>query len=150
MKTVLTCLVSAFSLIAVPCGAIAQDSSSSVEEIGVVRLRVNSHCLDKSVRRALDSLVPRLAALEPRRIVKIEAYAGWGTSREESIRNSLLLALEAQRYLRNKLGNAPNLFITAAPDLENGKSAVVRVVTFPDSFAAVHVSSATSREPHVR
>jgi len=146
MKTASIFLVLAASLIVTPQGGLAQGSPSAEEEIGAVRLRGTASCLDTTVRRGLDSLVPKLAALESGRIVKVEACASWGKGREERVRNSLLLALEAQRYLRTKLNPRLNLFIAAVPGCEAVEGAFIRVVTFPDSFAAVHVSTVRDRQ----
>lgn len=132
-------------LMVIPPFAFAQSPPLVEEEIGIVRLKNGSVCLDKPVRHALDALVPRVTALQPGRIVKIEAGAAWGDGREERIRNSFLLALEAQRYLRAKLRSGQNLFIAVASGLEPGEKAFIRVVTFPDSFAAVHVSQKGER-----
>lgn len=146
MKTSTFLFLLAAGLMVIPSSAFAQSPSSAEEEIGSVRLKGGSACLNNPVRRALDALVPRIAALQPGRIVKIEAGASWGNGSEERIRNSFLLALEAQRYLRAKLRSGQNLFIGVSSALEPGDDAYIRVVTFPDSFAAVHVSSVGGRQ----
>jgi hypothetical protein len=149
MKTALPplLLLLAASLIATPDAGFAQISIMPEEEIGTVRLSGAAPCLDTRVRRALDSLVPRLAALDSARIVKIEASAGWGTGREERVRNSFLLALEAQRYLRAKLGSGRTLYVASASRGGAGEHSFVRVVSLPDSFATVHVSTVGNRRP---
>ncbi len=146
MKTAPLSLLFAAWLMVIPSLAVAQSPPLVEEEIGIVRLKNGAACLDKPVRRALDALVPRMSALQPGRIVKIEAGAAWGSGREERIRNSFLLALEAQRYLRARLRSGQNLFIAVASGLEPGENAFIRVVTFPDSFAAVHVSQKGERQ----
>lgn len=147
MKTALPLLILAVFLGAVPSTGFAQSPSSTEEEIGTVRLRGDAPCLDTRVRRALDSLVPRLATLDSTRIVKIEANAAWGAGREERVRNSFLLALEAQRYLRARLSSGLNLYIASASRGEAGGHSFVRVVSLPDSFATVHVSTVGNRRP---
>ena len=147
MKMALPLLLLAASLLAIPCAGFAQGASATEEEIGMVRLDGRTSCLDAKVRRALDSLLPRLAALEPGRIVRIEARATWGRGREERIRNSYLLAIEAQRHLRSKLASGQILYIASASSGAAGGDTFVRVVSLPDSFAAVHVSTVGSRQP---
>lgn len=147
MKAALPLLLLAVSLLAIPCAGFAQGASATEEEIGMVRLGGSTSCLDAKVRRALDSLVPRLAALEPGRIVRIEARATWGRGREERVRNSYLLALEAQRHLRAKLASGRILYLASASSGGAGGDTFVRVVSLPDSFAAVHVSTVGSRQP---
>lgn len=147
MNTALSFLLLAPSLLAMPCSGSAREASAPVDEIGMVRLGGSTSCLDARVRRALDSLVPRLAALEPGRIVMIEARAAWGRGREERIRNSYLLALEAQRHLRAKLASGRILYLASASSGETGGDTFVRVVSLPDSFAAVHVSTVGTRQP---
>lgn len=147
MKTALPLLLLAAFLGAVPSTGFAQSSSAAGEEIGSVRLKGDAPCLDARVRRALDSLVPKLAALDSARIIKIEARAAWGTGREERVRNSFLLALEAQRYLRAKLGSGRTLYVASAPSGGAGENALIRVSSLPDSFAAVHVSTVGNRRP---
>lgn len=147
MKTALSLLFLAVSLLAIPCAGFAQGASATEEEIGMVRLGGNAPCLDAKVRQTLDSFVPMLAALEPGRIVRIEARAAWGNGREERVRNSYLLALEAQRHLRAKLTSGQILYIASASSGEAGGDTYVRVVSLPDSFAAVHVSTVRNRQP---
>lgn len=147
MKAALPLLLLAASLLAIPCAGFARGASATEEEIGMVRLGGSTSCLDAKVRRALDSLVPRLAALDPGRIVRIEARAAWGQGREERIRNSYLLALEAQRHLRERLTSGRILYLAAAPSGGAGGDTFIRVVSLPDSFAAVHVSTVGSRQP---
>uniref|UniRef100_A0A831XFG8 Uncharacterized protein n=1 Tax=Geobacter metallireducens TaxID=28232 RepID=A0A831XFG8_GEOME len=147
MKTALPLLLLAASLIAFLHSGFARGASAAEEEIGMVRLGGSSSCLDARVRRALDSLVPRLAALDPGRIVMIEARAAWGRGREERVRNSYLLALEAQRHLRAKLASGRIMYLASASGGGAGGDTFVRVVSLPDSFAAVHVATAGSRRP---
>lgn len=147
MKTALPLLLLAVSLLTAPCTGFAQGVSATEEEIGLVRLGGDTSCLDVKVRRALDSLVPRLAALDPGRIVRIEARAAWGRGGEERVRNSYLLALEAQRHLRARLTSGQILYLAAASSGGAGGDSFVRVVSLPDSFTAVHVSPVGSRRP---
>ncbi|MRR08054.1 MAG: hypothetical protein EG828_14220 [Deltaproteobacteria bacterium] len=147
MKSVLPFLLFAASLIISPGTGFAQTSSFAEEELGTVHLRGYSPCFDARVRRALDSLVPRLAALNSGRIVKIEASASWGDGPEERVRNSLLLALEAHRYLRAKFSSGLTLYMSAAPSRGGGEGPFIRVVSFPDSFSTVHVSTVGNRQP---
>ena len=147
MKTALSFLLLVVSLISIPNFGFSQTSSLAEEEIGTVRLKGTTPCLDARMRRALDSLVPRLAALDSGRIVKVEANAVWGGSREERVRNSFLLALEAHRYLRAKLGSSRTLYVASASRGVAGENSFVRVVSLPDSFATVHVSTVGNRRP---
>lgn len=147
MKSTFPLLLLATFLISIPVSVYSQASSMPEEEIGTVRLRGSAPCLDKRVRRELDSFVSRLAALDSGRVIKIEANASWGASREERVRNSLLLALEAHRYLRTRLRSGLNLYIAAASSREAEKSTFIRVVSFPDSFATTHVSTVGNRQP---
>lgn len=147
MKTALPLLLLAASLIAISNTGFAQSSSPVEEVVGTVRLKGASPCFDIRVRRALDSLVPKLATLDSAQIVKIDASTSWGTGREERVRNSFLLALEAQRYLRTRLSSRLNLFIAASPSRVAGEDAIIRVVSLPDSFSKVHVSTVGNRRP---
>ncbi|RNC68755.1 MAG: hypothetical protein ED859_09545 [Desulfuromonadales bacterium] len=116
------------------------------EMVGRAFVDGGSICLDDRIRHELDSMVPRFAALEPDQIVKVEAFSRRGSNREEQVRNSLYLALEAQRYLRTRHGVKLNLFLAAAPDRDPTGRDFVRIVTIPDSFKAVHVSEVGPRQ----
>lgn len=146
MKRALYLLLLAASLLAIPRAGFAGSASATEEEIGVVRLGGNAACLDARVRQALDSFVPMLAALDRERIVRVEARAAWGNGPEERVRNSYLLALEAQRYLRAKLPPGQILYIASASSGGTGGDTFVRLVSLSDSFAAVHVSTVGRRQ----
>ncbi|MBT1074477.1 hypothetical protein [Geobacter grbiciae] len=147
MKSAVPLLLLSALLISIPVSVYPQASSMPAEEIGTVRLGGSAPCFDTRVRRELDSFVSRLATLDSGRVVKIEANASWGANREERVRNSLLLALEAHRYLRTRLRSGLNLYIAAASNREAEKITFIRVVSFPDSFATVHVSTVGNRQP---
>ena len=147
MKTALPLLLLALFLISIPISGFSGTSPLVEEEIGTVRLKGKATCLNARVRRDLDSFVPRIAALDPGRIIKIEANASWGAGREERVRNSFQLALEAQRYLRARLNSGLDLHIAAASSRRAGKNTFIRIVSLPDSFAAVHVSTVGNRQP---
>jgi len=147
MKAACSRLFLAAALLTSVCTGSAQGASATEEVIGMVRLGGNAVCLDAKVRQTLDSLAPRLDALDPEQIVRIEARATRGNGREERIRNSYLLALAAQRHLRAKLASGRILYIASASNGGAGGDTFVRVVSLPDSFTAVHVSTVGNRKP---
>lgn len=110
--------------------------------IGTLSLHRDSFCLDAAIRKKLDSLLPRLKSLEPASIIKIEGISQRGGSREEQVRNSLYLAMEAQKYLKRRHGLKNEMYLAAAPVEEGETTNSIRITVFPDAFSAVHVSSA--------
>lgn len=134
----------AMTALAAPCGFAQEGTEAATDEklLGIMAVHGNSICLDNLTRGELDHLAPQLTALPPGTIVKIEGYSPNGANREEQVRNSLYLALQAQRYLRSKYALNPELlYLAVAPANGQAKSNSIRIVTYPDSFRALHVSA---------
>lgn len=121
-----------------------QGLPSKEDVIGAVQLQRASLRLDRRVRGELDALIPTLAALGPGHIVKVEAWIGKGHGGK--VVNSMLLALEAQRYIRKRLGPGRELYIAAAPHDMASDKPFIRVTAISDSFLTIPVISRGERE----
>lgn len=139
-------LILAIALLAAAAGSPAggadtnQYAAMGQQHIGTLSLHRELFCLDADVRKKLDNLLPQLKSLEPANIIKIQGISQRGGSREEQVRNSLYLAMEAQKYLKRKLGLKNEIYLAAAPVEEGETTNFIRITVFPDAYSAVHVS----------
>lgn len=140
MRHVLTFLAIAFGVLA-GIAAFAAERQPR-EEVAFIRPSGETFCLDRSVRKQLDAAAARVAVLDGRRIVMIEGFASRGADGEERVRNSLSLALLAEKYLRSSHSLTQEIFLAAAPESAGNGREFIRILTLSDDFAAVHVSRA--------
>ncbi|AAR35121.1 hypothetical protein [Geobacter sulfurreducens] len=118
------------------------------EEVAFIRSSGETFSLDRSVRKQLDAAAARVAARDGRRIIMIEGGARRGGSDEERARNSLNLAMMAEKYLRRSHSLSRDILLAAAPEPTGKGREFIRILTLPDDFTAVHVSRAgTSSQP---
>ncbi|BDV43241.1 hypothetical protein GURASL_21640 [Geotalea uraniireducens] len=139
----------AITICTVPFGY-AQDGRDPTPDetiVGTMSLYSKTICLDNRTRNELDRLAPQLAAIKPGTIIKIEGSSSFGATREEQVRNSFYLALQAQRYLRTKHAlKAELLYLAAAPTQRPAKGNTIRIVKYPDNFRALHLSTERSEK----
>ncbi|WP_119332672.1 hypothetical protein [Geobacter sulfurreducens] len=140
-----TCLVIALGVLT-GASAFAAEKQPR-EEVAFIRSSGETFSLDRSVRKQLDAAAARVAAQDGRRIIMIEGGARRRGSDEERARNSLNLAMMAEKYLRRSHSLSRDILLAAAPETGKGRE-FIRILTLSDDFTAVHVSRAgTSSQP---
>lgn len=135
-----TCLVIALGVLT-GASAFAAEKQPG-EEVAFIRSSGKAFSLDRSVRKQLDVAASRVAARDGRRIIVIEGGARRGGSDEERVRNSLNLAMMAEKYLRRCHSLSGEILLAAAPEPMGKGREFIRILTHPDDFTAVHVSRA--------
>lgn len=117
------------------------------EQVAIIVPSGETFCLDAAVRRQLDAAAARVSKLDGRRVVKIEGFSRRGVNSEERVRNSLLLAMMAEKYFRGSRSLHREVYLAAATELPAGAREFIRIVTFPDDFATYHASQFVPQTP---
>ncbi|WP_298438858.1 hypothetical protein [Geobacter sp.] len=110
------------------------------EAIATVMAHGNSFCLDQKMMKSIDLFAPRLKSLAKGGVIRIEGFSRRGKDREAQVRNSFYLALEAQKYLRERHGVSADIYLSAVPDGQDSTTDFLRIAVFADAFSAIHVS----------
>ncbi|WP_052263363.1 hypothetical protein [Geobacter pickeringii] len=136
----LTILAAAMASVPAHCNEPQQIRALHDELIATIASHSRSVCLDREMIKNIDALAPRLRALVPGSVILLEGYSRHGAGREEQVRNSLYLALEAQKYLRTMHGVTSDVYLAVSRDGQGSATDFIRISVFADAFSAIHVA----------